>query len=241
MGMMCRNDGVTRIGRPFAKSISMTFSHIYVLSLGIPDLGMLIVKCLAVLGGTAVGAYGGGLFIKLAARFFRQKPPPKVVRLTRMMGGLALGLLVYAWVFGSGGEGGMGGAGGGWWPFGQKGGKGNVVAKPGETSTTTPEPSVTNTGVESLTVTMLGGERVLEQRFYLIGSDPPRNLPAVRDVISARTKQNANLKQLDIVIYKDSVDRDNPAVTVLVQWARDNGLTPRISFVDRNHGAAPDP
>src|SRR5213082_2515815 len=101
-------------------------------AVGVPDLGMLVVQVLAVVGGVAVGAAGCGLFLKMMARFtLGQKNVPRpVMTATRALGGLAAGLLVWAWVFNVGGQGGMGGSGGGWWPFGQGGGgKGNVVAK----------------------------------------------------------------------------------------------------------------
>src|SRR5438105_4817405 len=106
--------------------------------LGIPDLGLMLVKLLAVVGGAAVGAVGCPWFARLLVRFTTgQKLPARVVTAFRVMGGLALGLLVWTWVFSVGGEGGMGGSGGGWWPFGQGGGKGSVAQKQVET---TPAP-----------------------------------------------------------------------------------------------------
>ena len=98
-------------------------------AIGVPDLGLLVVQVLAVVGGVAVGAAGSGLFLKLMARLVvRQKNVPRLVLAgARVAGGIAAGLLVWAWVFSPGGQGGMGGSGGGWWPFGQGGGKGDPL------------------------------------------------------------------------------------------------------------------
>src|SRR4051794_7417814 len=107
--------------------------------IGIPDVGLFLVKVLAVIGGAAVGAFAFPRFSGLLVRFVtRQKLPPRVAAAFRVLGGLAVGLLVWTWVFSVGGEGGMGGSGGGWWPFGQGGGKGTVAEKPAESA---PQPT----------------------------------------------------------------------------------------------------
>ena len=211
------------------------------LALAVPDVGQFIVKVLAVVGGVAVGAAGCGLFLKLMARLVvRQKTVPRpVLAATRVLGGIAVGLLVWAWVFNPGGQGGMGGSGGGWWPFGQGGGKGDAVAKKAADQEPAPQksapaPESARSGGEALRVTMLGGPRVRDQRFYVLGQDAPRNWDELRQAVAERKRQNPDLRDLDVVIYRDSVDRDNPAVTELTRWAQENGLTPRVSFLDQN-------
>ena len=47
--------------------------------------------------------------------------PRGPLNVVRLLSGLALGLLVWLWVFSPAGAGGFGGLGG-WWPFGGKGG-----------------------------------------------------------------------------------------------------------------------
>jgi hypothetical protein len=199
----------------------------------IPDLGLLVIKLLAVVGGVAVGAAVCGMFLKLAAKLMlRRNAPRSMLGVTRLLGGIAGGLLVWAWVFSIGGQGGMGGSGGGWWPFGQGGGKGAGEAERRTEPMTPTEPPAEPpaiAGTETLTITMLGGARVRDQRFYQIDQEPARTWPELRSVLEQR---KASLRDLDIKIYKDSVDRDNPAVTELIQWAKDNGITPRLSLVD---------
>lgn len=211
------------------------------LAFAVPDVGQFMIKVLAIFGGVAAGALACGLFLQLAARFVLRlkKVPGPVLATTRVLGGIAVGLLVWAWVFSPGGEGGMGGSGGGWWPFGQAGGKGDAVATRPAAQEVTPkktEPAAEppRSAGEALRVTMLGGPRVRDQRFYVLGEDPPRNWDELRQAIADRKQQNPALGQIDVVIYRNSVDRDNPAVTELTRWAQENGLTPRVSFLDQN-------
>src|SRR5438552_283673 len=68
--------------------------------LGIPDLGLLLVKLLAVVGGAAVGGIGGGGLSRLFCRFVvRRQAPKPVVKLVRLLGAALLGLAVWFWVF----------------------------------------------------------------------------------------------------------------------------------------------
>ncbi len=204
---------------------------------GIPDFGLLVVKVLAVVGGVAVGALGCGWFAKLIVRVVtHQKLPPRMVTGFRILGGLAMGLLIWTWVFSAGGVGGMGGSGSGWWPFGQAGGKGVALEKqvvappppPPQAQAEPPQPEKT----DILAVRMLGGARVKEQRFYVLEDEGPRDFADLQKAIEERKQKQPTLGRLDILIYSDSVDRDNPAVTELARWAREKGLQTRLSIVN---------
>jgi hypothetical protein len=85
----------------------------------------------------------------------------------------------------------------------------------------------------TLTVTVLGGERVLEQRFYVLGTDAPRNRLEIEKAILDKTKADPSLKALEILLYNDSVPKDSEAVTELVEWAKRNELTPKVTLVDK--------
>jgi hypothetical protein len=206
-------------------------------ALGIPDLGLFIVKLLAVVGGVAVGAIGCKWFLTLLVRLVTgQKVPERVQKLARLLGAVAIGLLVWTWVFNPGGQGGMGGSGNGWWPFGQGGaGSGNVVEK----QPVEPEPAPSEekptpkVGNAALTVKLLGGSRVHEQRFYVLDMDSPRNLAELQKAIAERKQANPALGRLVIVIYSDSVDRDNPAVSELKQWAEGHEFQTELSIVSQ--------
>lgn len=204
---------------------------IVAIGIGIPDLGLFVVKLLAIVGGVAVGALGCGWFVKLAVRVVTgQKVPQRIVTGFRALGGVTLGFLIWTWVFSAGGEGGIGGSGGGWWPFGQSGGKGAVVQKPGPETSVEPkkEPEPPPEKTDVLAIQLLGGARVKEQRFYTLDREPPRNLPELQRAVEERKQKQPALGRLDILIYSDSVDRDNPAVTELARWAREQGFQTRL-------------
>ena len=86
---------------------------------GMLDLGLLVMKWLAVAGGAAVGAVLFGLLGKGLNKVLTRRPASRpVMLLTRGLGAVLVGALVWGWVFGLGSPGGFGGTGGGWWPFG---------------------------------------------------------------------------------------------------------------------------
>ena len=151
--------------------------------------------------------------------------PPRVAGAFRILGGLALGLLIWVWVF-SAGEGGLGGSGGGWWPFGQGGGKGNVAEKPAEP---VPPPKRARRAAADSRIRgspFAGRRGVHDQRFYVLDHDPPRNLAELTKAVEQRKQARPALDRLDILIYKDSVDHRNPAVTELVRWRRSTAFRP---------------
>src|SRR5262245_7662100 len=104
-------------------------------NLGLPDIGMLLLKWLAVIGGAALGGLLSGLLLQLLGRaLFHRAIPKPALKLVRLLGAVALGLLVWFWVFGAGGMGGLGGSGG-FWPFGAKSGPGSGTGTSAEGTT----------------------------------------------------------------------------------------------------------
>jgi hypothetical protein len=188
-----------------------------------------IVKVLAVAGGAAVGFMGAGwLLVGLCRLTVHRRPPVFASRLTRLLGGIALGWLVYLWAFNIGMSGGLGG-GGGWWPFGSQGGPGTAE------QATTPKPQQAAKeeqaqAATTLQIHVLGGQRVVEQRFYVVQDEPrARTWTELIEELTRRREQDPQLRILEIVLYPDSVDRDNPAVRDLENWAREHGMTPKVS------------
>src|SRR5438270_12502161 len=76
------------------------------------DMGMNLLKILAIAGGAAVGALGSGLLLRLVAKLSLGRKVPRIpLRLVQVFGGATLGVAVY-WAFGPGGSG-FGGDGSG--------------------------------------------------------------------------------------------------------------------------------
>jgi hypothetical protein len=91
----------------------------------------------------------------------------------------------------------------------------------------------TKTQIATATVVVLGGERVKEQRFYVLGNDAPRNRTDLEKVLEEQKSKNEALKELEIVLYTDSVPKDSEAVTRLEEWARGHGMMPKVKLVDK--------
>ena len=124
----------------------------------VSDLGLPLLKVLAVIGGLAAGAFGTGWIVRLICKLtVRRKPPPSVLRVLRGLGGLTLGVAVWLWVFGPGG-GGFGGSGFGL--FGGGSGKGNGSETEGDGSSEKKGPQPATERAENhavLRIVMLGG------------------------------------------------------------------------------------
>ncbi len=185
------------------------------------DLGLLVLKVLAVVGGAAVGAVVVGVVLKLLVRLTTTRPVPRpALLLSRLLGAVAAGLAVYLWIAGEG-LGGMGGGGGGLWPFGQKGGSGEAKSATKDAKPEVPK-SDKLTPEEVVRVQMRGGKDAeADQRFYSVDGQSPQNLDEVQQTLRARL---GKVKAIEIVIGKGSVDKDSPAVTALTNWAKDQGL-----------------
>jgi hypothetical protein len=91
----------------------------------------------------------------------------------------------------------------------------------------------TKTETATATVIVLGGERVKEQKFYILGNDPPRSRADLEKALEAEKSKNPALKEIEIVLYTDSVPKDSEAVTGLEEWARGHGMTPKVKTIDK--------
>jgi hypothetical protein len=196
------------------------------------DLGILVLKYLAVAGGAAVGGFGCGGLLRLLARMTVRHPVPRPMKLTvQLLGAVACALLVWKLAFGPGGSGWGGGEG-----FGLGSGSGNGQATtskaeplftPDTKRTPEPIPQPSPAAGEILRIEMLGGERVRQERFYLVEGDrEPKTLAELRQTLKARQGDKAKppLKGIEIVIYENSVAQNHPAVRDLERWARQNDL-----------------
>jgi hypothetical protein len=204
------------------------------------DLQMALLKGLAVAGAAAVGFLAGGSLLKLIGRLLLVRRIPRSgMFVTRLLSGIAVGMLVYLWVFGEGGLGGMGGEGG-WWPFGAKGGpgQGNVIPTPSPAEpakTPLPQERQPMETPHALTIRLLGGRRVDDQRFYLVqGEKAAMDWPELTKWLLERKKADPALQSLEIELFADSVDRDNPAVTQLERWCKEKGLAAKLVFPPGN-------
>src|SRR5438445_1821275 len=171
---------------------------------GMLDVGMLAVRLLAVVGAVAVGGLGTGWLVKgLAKGIAFRSPPPSLLRISRVLGGLIVGLVVAAWVFNLGGTGGIGGSGGGWWPFGQAGGSGTSnPSAPGDSKT--PPQQTVDPNAKTLRIRMRGGQEAeKDQRFYITETDGPLTWVELEKLLAEMRKDNQSLV-IAIVIGKKS-------------------------------------
>jgi hypothetical protein len=195
-----------------------------------PDVGMLAVRVLAVVGAVAVGGYGTGWLVKgLAKGIALRSAPPSLLRISRVLGGVIVGLVVAAWVFNLGGTGGIGGSGGGWWPFGQAGGSGTSNVS-GSTDSKTPSQPKLDPNAKIFRIHMRGGmEAEKDQRFYLIEGDQPLTWTELEKVLAEKRKDNQSLV-IGIVIGKKSVDEQSQAVQILKNWAKENSVAVKMEL-----------
>jgi hypothetical protein len=196
----------------------------------IPDVGMLAVRLLAVIGAVAVGGIGTGWLVKgLAKGIAFRSAPPSLLRISRVLGGVIVGLVVAAWVFNLGGTGGIGGSGGGWWPFGQAGGSGTSNTS-GPADSKIPSQPKLDPNAKTFRIHMRGGKEAQEdQRFYLIEGDQPLTWTELEKVLAEKRKDNQSLV-IGIVISSKSVDKENPAVRMLKNWAQENSIAVKMEL-----------
>jgi hypothetical protein len=195
-----------------------------------------LVRILAVLGGAAVGGTGAGLVAQVLTRMVAARSLPRLpLRIIRLLGAVTLGLAMALFLFGVGG--GLGGGGTGWGLFGGRGtGSGNGASAhlTGTTEETSrKEPSRTDTGKarvvpeEASRIEVLG-EPIQDDRWYRIeGQSERHTLAEVRRLVEQRRKEGP-LRQLVIIVYLNSPDRDKNQVVQLRDLARDLGLTPSV-------------
>lgn len=200
-------------------------------------MDLLPLRVLAVLGAAALGAFGVGGLVKFAARLTmsRQKLPPRLLQLLRGLGAIALGWLVALWAF-STGNGGFGGPGGVGTGAGTGKGEGTTAVSPKEgekpkASEPGPEPVEAS---ESLQVEVLGVEAVrrldggkggeAEHRYRVETGNGPRllTLAGLKDLLRARQHGDRPLRQVNLVLYRDSPERRTAAVADLKRWIEED-------------------
>jgi hypothetical protein len=183
------------------------------------------VKLLAVVGGAAIGWLVIGFLVRRLGKVFLYRDVPRpAMLLVRSLGAVATGLLVWTMVFAPGGSGLFGGGGS---LFGEKRtgtGKENPPAAMAK-GTETASPAVDSVQRRTLRVTILGGQRVVDERFYLVeGDKEPQTLAQLKTIIRER-QQASGLEAVELLIYENSVARNHPAVRDLEQWAKQQNLT----------------
>ncbi len=184
----------------------------------------LIIRLLAVVGGAAIGAVAIGFVVRLFGRFLGAKTVPRrPLLMLRGLAGAVTGYVAWLVVFGTGG-GGIGGPGG----FDRGGGDGPTQTDTPSTArvasaTLTPERN------PSISVAMLGGKRVANERYYLVlGEMNPRNMAELKEYLRQQQKQGTG--EIDILIYENSVAEDHAAVALLREWARQSGMKVKVSL-----------
>src|SRR5262249_11512546 len=137
----------------------------------------IFLRVIAVAGGALVGAFLSGFLFSLVARLlFKQRPPRPVKRFVQVLGAIALGLALWKIPLGLGGDG--EGWGSGFGLSGNQTGKGPSESasqserrQEGNQQSASVESSAARSEGETLRIEMLGGQRVQNERFYLLEGD----------------------------------------------------------------------
>jgi hypothetical protein len=173
----------------------------------------------------------GFLFSLIARLFFKQRPPRPVKRFVQVLGAIALGLALWKIPLGLGGGG--EGWGSGFGLGGNQTGKGpyesaseSDESQAEKQRSALAESSAVRSVGETLRIEMLGGQRVQNERFYLLeGDNEPKTATELHKAIEARQKQEKPpLRGIEIIINEHSVAHDHPAVRGLEGWAHDHDL-----------------
>ncbi len=193
------------------------------------DLGWYVVKVLAVLGGAATGGFCSGLLLRLLVKFWLRRPVPRSMLIpVQILGAVALGLAVWLWLssVGTSGPGGGGLFGFGSGSGSETGQAANHEKKESSGQTTSRDKTVLDAS-EIMRIEVLGGDRVHEQRFYLIdGNEEAKTLAELRQAILARQQQKDKLplKGIEILFNENSVARNHLAMRNLEKLAKDQDL-----------------
>ncbi len=204
------------------------------------NIGTMIVNALAVAGAGAFGYFATRFVIWFVGKFvIHRKPPPQISKVIGLFGGVAMALLIAGLLFK--------GQGGGGWGFGPGFGFG-TGAGTSSTETSSTEPTTKKSNPETVTSTptpktpnplrirMLGGNNVQKVDGDLAFYQPePGNeaytLDRLKSLIRDRmqaTPDRPAIAEIVIVIEKDSVAHNHPAVIKLEQFGKDQGLTVTI-------------
>jgi hypothetical protein len=195
-----------------------------------------LIRILAIIGGGAIGGFVTGFLTQAIVRGYTgQKVPRWVVWTLRLLGGVAMGWLVYLIVYGHGGSL-FGGFGGGSGLDKDGGGPGGLR----ETTPAVTVPKVVSPGtVEQggvLRVAVLGDDPLKKmfeagrlksfdpERCYLVADEEPATLRTLREIekyILERVRDNSPPKRIEVILYKDSPQKMVPRVSELKKWADD--------------------
>jgi hypothetical protein len=191
-----------------------------------PDWLQLIVKPLSVIAGAALGWLGVGVLIRRVGKWVIFREVPRAfARPFQLLGALAAGLWAWAILLSPGGPGPFWGSG--WSVVGGPGHQGapeRVAEAPAHPRADTHRTALPRRETP-LRITVLGGPRVVEGRFYLLeGDQQPKTLAELQKLIRAK-QLDGGLREIDLLIYENSVARNHPAVRDLESWAERNSLT----------------
>lgn len=211
---------------------------LFAFGLSSEKVAQLFLNCFAVAGGFLVGWVLTGLVAWfLDKRLTGGKSPATVHRVAKNLGGVGLAILVALIVFGNGsGWSIMGGDGDGDGksnaPPGRPGGP-DKGGPPATSPNTTPIPDTRKeqpSPRERVRVTVLGGEAVKNERFYLLDDDAtPRTIAEARATLAGKKESAKGSLGVEIRFTADNaIPPNHPAVLQLTNWARDNAVT--VSF-----------
>lgn len=203
------------------------------------------VKVLAIIGAFALGGWAvGWVFAMVCIAVFNQKVPRTPTWIIRVLGGVLCAWLIALWLFGGGS--GFGGAGG--WGFGgtgkgagekdksdkvakneEKDKKSEAKDKKSEIKDIKEDPGI---GLgETIRLEVLGdgplrsiakgGTFDASARYRFTGRPDLMTFSQAKEAIRDRRGKNPPARRLEIVLYKDSPDRDKEQVKTLTDWAND--------------------
>ncbi len=188
----------------------------------------LVNNCLLVAGGFLVGYLLGGVIGWALGKYvFRQESPDLLHKACRLIGGVVLALIVALIVFtGRGKPHGDGGDGKGSPNDEGKNGK----ATPANTDpnqkvdpNTLPTPPKITPGDVTIRVTILGGEDVLQDRYYLLDDDrSPKTFAELKTAIVERKgKEKGKVMVAILFPAKNALPHESPAVTQVSKWVNE--------------------
>jgi hypothetical protein len=184
------------------------------------------VKIIAVVFGVLGGGFIGNIIAPWVARTRKGQSGT-------LLGGAVLGgaIMWMAMSFSGGGGFGFGGGGKG---VGTGTGKNHTdkdknggVVKDGKEK----DGKAVVAAPKSIEIDVLGGERVRDQRFYVLGPGKPMTQSELEKAILEKKHQNPALKDVEIRLYTDSVAKDSEAVTGLEEWATKQGFAPTVKLM----------
>jgi hypothetical protein len=207
---------------------------LFAVGLSSEKVAQFFVNALAVAGGFLIGwLLTGAAAWFLDKRLTGGKSPPAVRRVAKVLGGVGLAIFIALIVFGHGS---------GWNFLGGGGtGDGKGTAPPGgpdgpdrggppATSADTPSPPDTRKEQppprDRVRVTVLGGDAVKNERFYLLDDDPtPRTIAEARATLAGKKDAAKGALGIEVRFTADAaIPPNHPAVLQLTNWARDHAV-----------------